>query len=82
MERLLHADTDLALIRAEGEPSVKDRIAAQLIERAGELASVEIDGVVALLELVEFFEDSDGYDDVVLFKLCDTTAVMENYVGV
>jgi hypothetical protein len=43
---------------------------------------VEIKRIVSFLEVIEFLENGDGDDDIVLVKLVDTGAVVEDYIGV
>lgn len=55
---------------------------AVLIEEARHLACTSAEFVDIFFELVEFFDDVDGDDDVVVFKLEECAGIMEKNVGV
>ena len=57
-------------------------VADERIELAGEFARVVVDDLVAALELVDFFEQGYGDDDVMLFEGVDAPVIIENDVGV
>ncbi len=43
---------------------------------------MEVEGVVAFLEIVELFKNRDRNNDVVLTKLVNTATVVEDYIGI
>ncbi len=77
-----HLDDDVAEVLANLDPGVKQGLLGQAVECAQELARLEVDGFVTLLETVELLEHRDGNDDVVLLELVHALAVVKDDVGV
>jgi hypothetical protein len=60
----------------------RDLVADERIELAREFARVVVDDLVAALELVDFFEQGNRNDDVMLFEGVDAPVIIEDDVGV
>ena len=43
---------------------------------------IAVDNIVSFLEFIEFFDNGDGNDNVVVFELMDAGAVVKYYIGV
>ena len=54
----------------------------ELVDFAHESPCVETEGVAAFLELVQFLEDGDRYDDVVFLEVPDRLVVVQYYIGI
>ena len=57
-------------------------LANEFVQLTGALAGVEIQRVVALLELVEFFERHNRNHNVIVLKIIDAFVVVEQNVRV
>ena len=75
-----HADR--AQPRAQRGPLLGKHVARDAVETAEELAGLEVDVVVPLLEAVEFFQDRDRDGDVVFFEIANATGVVQDDIRV
>ena len=67
---------------ANGKPPVKQMCAAYGVKITGKLPGMMVNGLVAFLKLVQFFNNRYGDNDIVLFKLIDAGAVVKNNIGI
>ena len=63
-------------------PLLGEHVAGDAVERAEELAGLEVDVVVPFLEAVEFFQDRDRDGDVVLFEIANAAGVVQDDIRV
>ncbi len=82
VEFLVEFDDQKPFVLADGDTAVKDPFRRDLVEFLEEVARVEIEGFVTLLEFVQLFNNGDRDDDVVFFKLVQACAVVQDDVGV
>ena len=66
----------------ERDPLVQHVVVGQLVELADELAGLEVEDRVPLLELVELLEHRDRDRDVVLLEVVESVEVVEDDGGV
>ena len=67
---------------AQGHAAVKYAVARERVQRAREFARIEVDDLAAALEVVDFLNDGQRYDDVVVLKLVDAGRIVQNDVRV
>ncbi len=80
---LVGEDAELAVRRTvERDPLVEHVVVGQLVELADELARLEVQDRVPLLELVELLEHRDRDRDVVLLEILESVEVVEDDRGV
>jgi hypothetical protein len=81
--RLLGEDPEAAVCGAvQGDPLGQHVAAGEAVELADELAGLQVEDRVALLELVQLFEDGNGDGDVVFLEVEDGVEVVEDDRGV
>ncbi len=85
-EPLVHAmpqhDANPPQIRPQRGPVVRKQVAGQRIERAGELAGLEVQVAVPLLELVQLLQHRDGNHHVVVAERENALGIVQDHVGV
>ena len=75
-------------LQAAQFPAQRDTVRAgllsfdQVAHLTHEGTGVEMDGFVALLELVQFLDDGNGNDNVIILELFDTLIVVQDDVGI
>src|SRR4029077_5873081 len=80
---LVGQDAELAVRRAvERDPLVQHVVVGELVELADELAGLEVEDRVPLLELIELLEHRDRDRDVVLLEVLESVEVVEDDGGV
>jgi hypothetical protein len=78
----LKLDHKPALTRTDLHAPVEQLVSGKLVYGADEFTRMIIQGAAAFFKLVEFLNDRDGYDDVVLFELINAGAVVKDYICV
>ena len=73
---------DESAAAGQRDPIAQELVPAHGIELAGELARVEVDGLVPFLELVDLLQHGDRDDNIVLLERADAVVVMKDDVCV
>jgi hypothetical protein len=82
MERLTYLDHDPAKSIRDLDASIEEGIARQFVYGPQEFSRGEIERLVPLLEVIEFLDDRDGNNNIMLLKLVDALAVVQSNIGV
>ena len=82
MEFAVQLDGDFSEARSDRHAAVEQVFAAQQIQCADKFSGMIVEDFTAFFELIEFFKNCYGDDDVVFRKLIDTGAVVKDDVGV
>ena len=75
-------DTDTASPFTKFDTGVEKLFFGERVDDTHKFAGMEIDGFVALLEFVQFFENRNRYNDIVVLELVDASAVVQNDIGI
>ena len=82
VERLFQLDRDPALVRPDLYPAVEQLARTQAIKGANKFAGMIVEGLIAFLELVKFFQHGDRYDNVMFLKIVDAGGIVQDDIGV
>ena len=67
---------------ADRNPAVEDVIPGEVVQGAQKFARVAVENILAFLEAVELFDDGDRNNDIMFVELVDTTAVVQDDIGI
>lgn len=82
MHCLAEFDDNFTAFRPNAYSFVKNLVTAEIIKNTDKFAGVKIKRFIPLFKFIKLFKDLNRDNDIIILKMVDALAVMEDNIGV
>jgi hypothetical protein len=77
-----HPDGSQSVAQGNAFIFTQATLRSQMIQRPGNLARMQVDGIRTVLEVIHLFEDGDGNSQIVIIEAPDRRGIVEQDVRI